>query len=103
VSTIDVKKRAQVRSAYAKGMPVKQITEKFDICKSTLYNWLKPGTKRKRPRRKYGREVLDQIATLNYRGYSDRRIAKALGLGNSWVTETRKAMGLPEVQKKDRV
>jgi transposase-like protein len=103
VTTIDVKKRAQVRSAYTKGMPVKQITEKFDICKSTLYNWLKPGTKRSRPPKKYGKEVRDQIATLNYRGYSDLRIARTLGLGKTQVAEVRKAMGLPAVQKKDRV
>lgn len=101
MTTIDKEKRRRVRTAYAKGMPVKEIVERFDIPRSTLYTWIKAG--RKRPPRKYGREVRDAIATLNYRGYSDRKIAKTLGLGHVWVTETRKAMGLPAIKRQDRV
>lgn len=100
MTVIDVRKRRQIQTAYAKGMPTKDILEKFDICKSTLYNYLKPkGKRRGRQPTVYGKGVRDAIATLNYRGYSDRKIAKSLGLGKTQVSVVRKSMGLPEIGK----
>lgn len=98
---VDPKKRRTVLMAYRRNVPIADIMERYDVSKSTLYSWVNGKTRGagNRKRRKYTQDVLDQIATLNYRGWSDRKIAKRLGLEHKWVGVERKAMGLPSFKE----
>jgi transposase len=101
MTVVDKNKRRKVRLQYAAGVPTREILERYGICKSTLYNWLDP----KKPRRgkvplRVGRELQDEIGRLNYLGYSDRRIAKMMGLGHGTVSLWRGKLGLPVVKER---
>lgn len=100
MTVVDRKKRHQVRLQYQKGVPVREILERYGISRSTLYNWVAPKPKRGWMPQRVHQEVQDELARLNYLGYSDRRIAQILGLGHDTVNRWRRRLGLPVVKER---
>ncbi len=79
-----------------KRMKVDDVLLKWGIARNTLYRIVR-GRKRGVMSRKVTSHVKDQIATMNYRGYSDTRIAGLLGLSQDTVSRHRKEMKLPDI------
>ena len=100
MTVVDKKKRHQVRLQYQKGVPIREICQRYEISTSTLYNWVASKPKRGWIPQRVNQGVQDEIARLNYLGYSDRKIAKALRLGHGTVTLWRDRMGLPVVKER---
>lgn len=100
MTVVDKKKRHQVRLKYQQGVPVREILQRYGISRSTLYNWIAPKPKRGWLPQRVNQGVQDELARLNYLGYSDRRIAKILGLGHGTVSHWRRELGLPVVKER---
>jgi DNA-binding CsgD family transcriptional regulator len=96
---IDPDTRRKIASDYRKGeLSTVEIAKKHGVSRRSVYNILGPKSKRRGmiPKVVKGAK-LDRLATLNYRGYSDNRIAREMGLDQSTVTRHRNRLGLPVV------
>jgi AraC-like DNA-binding protein len=92
--------RRDMYRRYAIGHKVDDLVKEFGVSRRYFYRHLK--RKRGQPSRKVSKGVLNEVATLNYRGYSDRQIAEQLGLAQGTVSRYRRDMKLPEIQKVKR-
>ena len=92
--------KQKIRRSYASGAAISYILSNYNISKFTLYRVVEKHRGRKPP--KPNEELRNAIATLNYRGYSDVKIADKLGLAQPTVCRYRNKMGLPVVPATER-
>lgn len=99
--SLDPKVRKAIRYRYYQSRwPIKRIMETFDVCRQTVYNHI--SERRGHNPLKFGKEELDVLATMNYRGYTDKAIADKLGVTRSAVTKQRYKLGLKAIPAKQR-
>jgi len=92
--------KQRIRRSYASGTAIPTILANYNISKPTLYTVVT--THRGRKPRKPNEELRNAIATLNYRGYSDHKIADKLGVNQATVCRHRNKMGLPVVPASEK-
>jgi transposase-like protein len=92
--------KARIVALYAKGTAVKDICKEVGVHRTTVFDHIKKH--RGRLPLVITQEVQNDIATMNYRGYSDRMIAKKLGLDQWTVCQWRNRLGLPVVPASER-
>ncbi|MBA3569184.1 MAG: hypothetical protein H0W28_07525 [Pyrinomonadaceae bacterium] len=92
--------KQKIRRSYAQGTAIPSILNTYNISRYTLYHVV---TKLRGPKpRKPNEERRNAIATLNYRGYSDLKIADKLGIDPATVCRHRNKMGLPVIPANER-
>lgn len=90
-----------IRRDYTLGRPTRDILKKFGISRSTMNNVVKKKG-RERPPLRITRRDQDVIATMNFRGFSDKAISGMTGVPESTVRWHRNKMGLPVVPAETR-